>query len=102
MENGKRFALRFLGGTCGLLCESCGRPELPRRDADEPLEVMGELALVREAGAGGDLRQGEVVAALHEPNFRHQAAPLGLARPPNGPPPCDGPIPTRIRKRTAD
>src|SRR5262249_4945218 len=27
------------------------RPELSRRDADEALEVLGELALVREAGA---------------------------------------------------
>ena len=27
---------------------------------------MGELALVREAGARGDLRQGEVAACLQE------------------------------------
>jgi hypothetical protein len=50
MGNGKGVALPFLGGTCGQLGDACGRPELPRRDADEPLEVMGELALVREAG----------------------------------------------------
>jgi hypothetical protein len=51
MKNGKGVALEFLGGTCGLLGDSCGYPELPRRDADELFEVMGELALVREAGA---------------------------------------------------
>src|SRR5262249_20722021 len=44
---------------------SYARPELPRRDADYALEVMGELALVREPGVRGDLRQGEV-AALQE------------------------------------
>jgi hypothetical protein len=65
MRNAKGFAVRFLGGSCGLLGDSCGRPEPPRRDADEPLEVTAELALVREAGARGDLRQGEV-AALQE------------------------------------
>jgi len=56
----------FLGEDCGLLGDSCGRPELPRRDADYALEVVGELALVREAGAGGDLRQGQVIASLQE------------------------------------
>ena len=43
-----------------LFGDSCARPELPRRDADEALEVTGELALGREAGAGSDLRQGQV------------------------------------------
>ena len=62
MSNSKGVVLPFLGGTCGLSGDSCGRAELPRRDADEPLEVTGELALVREAGPRGDLRQGEVVA----------------------------------------
>jgi hypothetical protein len=66
MGNGKRIALRFLGGTCGLLGESCGRPELPRRDADEALEVTGELALVREAGVRGDFCQGKFAAGLQE------------------------------------
>src|SRR5262249_4249214 len=37
-----------------------GRPELPWGGADEALEVAGELALVREPGVGGHLRQGEV------------------------------------------
>jgi hypothetical protein len=46
--------------------DSCGRPELPRRDPDEALEVMAELALVREAGVRGDLRQGEVAAPLQD------------------------------------
>src|SRR5262249_47478887 len=64
--NGKGVALRFLAGTCGLLGGSCGRPELPRRDADEALEVMGELALVTEAGTRRDLCQGEGTVALQE------------------------------------
>src|SRR3979409_1513660 len=64
MRNGKGVALELLGGTCGLLGDSCGSPELPRRDADHALELMGELALVREAGVGGDLHQGQVAAAL--------------------------------------
>jgi len=46
MRNGKGVALESLGGTCDVLGDSCGRPELPRRDADEALEVTGELALV--------------------------------------------------------
>ena len=66
MGNGKGVALRYLGGTCGLLGDSCGHPELSRRDADQALEVLGELALVREAGAGGDFREGEVVAFSQE------------------------------------
>src|SRR5262249_47784362 len=45
---------------------SYARPELPRRDADQALEVMGELALVREAGVRGHLRQGEVASGLQE------------------------------------
>src|SRR5262244_3736382 len=51
--------LRRFGG-------SYARPELPRRDAYQALEVMGELALVREAGVRGDLRQGEVASGLQE------------------------------------
>src|SRR5262249_3893959 len=65
-ENGKRVTLELLGGTCDLLGDSCGRPELSRRDADEALEVVGELALVREAGVRGDLHQGQVAAPLQE------------------------------------
>jgi hypothetical protein len=39
---------------------------LPRRDADQPLEVVGELDLVGEAGVHGDLRQGQVGSSLQE------------------------------------
>jgi hypothetical protein len=60
------FAGRFLGGTCGLLFDPCGRPERPPRDANVALEVRGERALVREAGAGGDLRQGQVRSCLQQ------------------------------------
>ncbi len=35
-----------------------------RRNADEALEVMGELSLVGEAGANGDLGQGEALLLL--------------------------------------
>src|SRR5262249_13452287 len=66
MGNGK-------GGRSGVswrdlrpLGDSCGHPKLPRGDADEALEVMGELTLVREAGVCGDVRQGQVAAALQE------------------------------------
>jgi hypothetical protein len=52
------FAARTLGG-------SCGSTKTAGRHADEPLELLGKPALVREAGACGDLRQGEV-AALQE------------------------------------
>jgi hypothetical protein len=61
--------------TCGPLGDSCWRPELPRRDADEALEVMGELALVREAGAQGDLRQGQA-----RPCFQELFGPLDAAQ----------------------
>src|SRR5215831_4859277 len=43
-----------------VLGDSCGHPELPRRDADYALEVMRELALVREPGPRRDLGQGGV------------------------------------------
>ena len=48
------------------LGDSCGHPELSRRDADEALEVKAEHALAGEAGVQGDLRQGQVAAALQE------------------------------------
>src|SRR5262245_5224541 len=56
----------FLEGGCGCLAVSCERPELTGRDADHALEVAGELALVREAGVRGDLRQGQF-RFVHEP-----------------------------------
>jgi hypothetical protein len=37
---------------------------LPRRDADEALEMMGVLALIREAGVRGDLCEGQVRSCL--------------------------------------
>jgi hypothetical protein len=55
--NGKGIAVRILGGTCGLLGDSCVHPEPPRCDAHEALEVTAELALVPEAGVRGDLRK---------------------------------------------
>src|SRR5262249_57567784 len=64
--NGKRVAVPILGGTYGFLGGSYARPELPRGDADDALEVMGELALVREAGVRGDLRQGQLGSGLEE------------------------------------
>src|SRR5215831_9366180 len=59
---------RSAGSWPGLsvLGDSCGHPELARRDADYALEVMRELALVREAGVRGHLRQGEVASGLQE------------------------------------
>ena len=57
---------RVLGGACGLLRDSCGPTELSRGEADEALEVMAELALVREADVRGDLCQGQVRSCLQE------------------------------------
>src|SRR6516225_10200036 len=66
MRNGKGVALPFLAGTCGLLADSCGPAEMSRRDPNDALECVRELALVSEAGARGDLGQGEG-ALLQEP-----------------------------------
>jgi hypothetical protein len=41
-------------------------PELSRRDADDPLEVGGELALVREADPECDLNQTEAAICAQE------------------------------------
>src|SRR5262249_11260630 len=60
---------------------SYARPELPRRDADQALEVMGELALVREPRVRGNLRQGQVGPRLQELPGPLDAAPDdGLGR----------------------
>jgi hypothetical protein len=64
--NGSERAGRILGAACGLLGGSCGQAELARCDADEALEVMGELALIREADARRDLGQGEVPVGVQE------------------------------------
>src|SRR5262249_45365426 len=66
VRNGRGVAVWILGAACGRVGGSCGRPEPPRGDADQTLEVTAELALVREAGVGGHLRQGEVTALLEE------------------------------------
>ena len=66
MRNGKGDEVPFSWRDLRRFVGSYARPELSRRDAEEALEVMGELALVREAGVRGDLRQGEVAAGLQE------------------------------------
>src|SRR5262245_45108472 len=65
-RNGKGEEVPFSWRDLRRFVGSYARPELSRRDADEALEVMGELALVREAGVRGDLRQGEVASGLQE------------------------------------
>src|SRR3954452_3940900 len=52
-------SLRPLGGSCRLT-KTAGR------HTDEPLEVSGKLALVREPGTPGHLRQGEVAVLLQD------------------------------------
>src|SRR5262249_13371045 len=66
MRNGKGDEVPFSWRNLRRFVGSYARPELPRRDADQALEVMGELALVREAGVLGDLRQGEIAVSLQE------------------------------------
>ena len=53
MRNGKGDEVPFSWRDLRRFVGSYARPELPRRDADQALEVMGELALVREAGSAG-------------------------------------------------
>src|SRR5262249_24611467 len=65
-RNGKGDEVPFSWRDLRRFVGSYAHPELPRRDADQTLEVMGELALVTEAGVRGDLRQGEVASALQE------------------------------------
>src|SRR5262249_16363120 len=62
MSNGKVGQAGVSSRDLRLLGDSCGHPELSRRDADEALEVMTEPALARETRVRGDLRQGEVAA----------------------------------------
>src|SRR5262245_39476903 len=66
MRNGKGDEVPFSWRDLRRFVGSYARPELSRRDADQALEVMGELALVREAGVRGDLRQGEVASGLQQ------------------------------------
>src|ERR1700751_1638936 len=44
----------------------CGSPKPSRRDADDPLEVKGKFALIREADALSDFAEAEVVITAHE------------------------------------
>jgi hypothetical protein len=44
MRNGKGAVVRLLGGTCGHFGDSCGRSELPWRDADAPARPPGVSA----------------------------------------------------------
>src|SRR5262249_13523493 len=66
MRNGKGDEVPFSWRDLRRFVGSYARPELPRRDAEEALEVVGELALVRETGVRGDLRQGHVRCFLEE------------------------------------
>src|SRR6516225_4529359 len=88
MRNGKGDAVPFSWRDLRRFGGSYARPELPRRDADEALEVMGELALIREAGARGDLHQGQVVFGLQELPGPLDAAgdDVLVRRQPGGPP----------------
>src|SRR5262249_17598594 len=58
--------VELAGGVRRPLSDSCGRPEPTRRDADQTLEVMREMALVREASARRNLCQGEVAILSKE------------------------------------
>src|SRR5262245_58047543 len=55
-----------LGASCGFLGDSCGCAEATGRDADDALEVMGELALIREADTRGNLDERQVGLALEK------------------------------------
>src|SRR5215467_6758403 len=66
MRNGKGDEVPFSWRDLRRFVGSYARPELSRGDAEQALEVTGELALVREAGVRGDLGQGEGAAALQE------------------------------------
>jgi len=56
----------FLKRLAVFLGDSCGSAEVSRRDADDALEVAGEVALIREAGARRDLGQCEVPVGVQE------------------------------------
>jgi hypothetical protein len=58
--------VRVLAEACGLLRDSCRKPKLSRRDADDPLEVKRKMALVCEAGPERNLRQAELAVSLQE------------------------------------
>jgi hypothetical protein len=64
MRNGKGDEVPFSWRDLRRFVGSYARPELSRRDTDQALEVVGELALVTETGVRGDLHQGEVASGL--------------------------------------
>src|SRR5215510_7365956 len=66
MRNGKGDEMPFSWRDLRRFVGSYARPELPRCDADDSLEMVGELALVTEPGVRGHLRQGEVASGLQE------------------------------------
>lgn len=64
-EYAKYIAARCLGGTRPLLGDF-RRPKSPRCDADNPLEVKAEPALVRETGTYRHLGQTEALPSAQE------------------------------------
>src|SRR3984893_15122959 len=58
--------IQILARACGLLRFSCGNPKLSRRDAGDPLEVKGKIAVVREADAARHLHQTELAICPQE------------------------------------
>src|SRR4030095_16107946 len=58
--------VRLLGWCARPLGDACGHPESSRRDADQALEVMGEVALVGETGARRNLRQRDLMILSKE------------------------------------
>ena len=64
-EHAKQIVSDCLAGTRSLLGDF-RRPKLPRCNADNPLEVKAELALVRESGTYGHLGQTEALPSAQE------------------------------------
>jgi hypothetical protein len=58
--------LRNEPGACGLSRFSCANPKLSRRDADDPLELKGKLALVREPDAERDIGHADLAICPQE------------------------------------
>ena len=63
MRNGKGGRSSVSWRDLPLFGDYCAHPELPGRDADEAVEVIGELVLGRESSAGSELRQGHLPLA---------------------------------------
>src|SRR5262249_56381014 len=78
MRNGKGGRSSVSWRDLPLFGDYCAHPELPGRDADEAVEVIGELALGREASAGSELRQRTPsTGSVREPAASVQAFQLG-------------------------